>query len=128
MSATPLPSPLLRYLSPLLRYLSPLLDSLTGKGVTNFRNFAFFTSATSGVAMGGKATCPPPPPTSDRTPCEMDADSRRFSCPKKWGLGLQDLLRRFTCTDNMADVLSSYGYEKKRELEFVEGVTLVGSQ
>ena len=58
------------------------------------------------------ATCPPPP-TSDRTPREIDADQRRFSYPKKMGVGLQDLLRRFTCTDATVDVLWSYDYEKR---------------
>ena len=37
------------------------------------------------------ATCPPPP-TSDRTPREIDADQRRFSYPIKMGVSLQDLL------------------------------------
>ena len=63
----------------------------------------------SGVATGGGeasgATCPP---TSDRTSREIDADPRRFSCPKKMGVGFQDLLRRFTCADATADVLWSY--------------------
>ena len=45
------------------------------------------------------------PPTTDRTPCEIDADPRRFSCRKKMGVGLQDLLPRLTCTDATADVL-----------------------
>ena len=41
------------------------------------------------------ATCPPP--TSDRTPREIDADQRRFWYPKKMGVGLQDLfVYRFT--------------------------------
>ena len=66
--------------------------------------------ATEGGASG--ATCPPPP-TSDRTPHEIDADPRRFSCPKKMGVGSQDMLRRFTCTDVTADVLWSYDYEKR---------------
>ena len=48
--------------------------------------------AGSGVAMGGKRGNLPPPPTSDRTPREIDADQRRFSYPKKMGVGLQDLL------------------------------------
>ena len=71
------------------------------------------------------ATCPPPP-TSDRTPREIDEDPRRFSCPKKWEVGLQDLLRSFTCTDATADVLRSCDYEKGGVVEVVEGVTLVG--
>ena len=40
---------------------------------------------------GASGATYPPPPTSDRTPREIDADPRRFSCPKK-GVGLQDLL------------------------------------
>ena len=42
------------------------------------------------------------------------------------GVGLQDLLRSFTCTDATADVLWSYDYEKEGVVEVVEGVTLVG--
>ena len=42
------------------------------------------------------------------------------------GVGLQDLLRRFTCTDATADVLWSYDYEKRGSCGIVEGVTLVG--
>ena len=70
------------------------------------------------------ATCPPPP-TSDRTPCEIDARGD-FRVRKKMGIGLQDLLRRFTCTDATADVLWAYDYEKEGVVEVVEGVTLVG--
>ena len=67
------------------------------------------------------------PPTSDRTPREIDADPRRFLCPKKIGVGLPGLLRSFTCTDAdaTADVLLSYDYEKEGVVEVVEGVTLV---
>ena len=71
------------------------------------------------------ATCPPP--TFDRTPREIDADPRRFSCPKK-GEGLQDLLRRFTCTDATADVFGLTITKKEGVAEVVEGVTLVGPQ
>ena len=83
----------------------------------------------SGVATGGggKRGNLPPPPTSNRTPREIDADPRRFSCPKKMGVGLQNLLRSFTCTDATADVLWSYDHTKKEGVaEVVEGVTLVG--
>ena len=59
---------------------------------------------------GGKLA----PPTSDRTPREIDADPRRSSCPKKMGVGLQDLLRSFTCTDATADVLWSHDKVRKR--------------
>ena len=45
---------------------------------------------------------------------------------EKMGVGLQDLLRSFTCTDATADVLRSYDYEKEGIVEVVEGVTLVG--
>ena len=41
------------------------------------------------------------------------------------GAGLQDLLGSFTCTDETADVLWSYAYEKEGVVEVVEGVTLV---
>ena len=72
---------------------------------------------------GGKRGNSPPPNlrSHDR---EIDADPRRFSCPrKKWEVGLQDLLRRFTCTDAMADVLWSYDYKKKEGVvEVFEGV------
>ena len=51
-----------------------------------------------------------------------------FPLRKKWGVGLQDLLRRFTCTDATADVLWSYDYEKEGVVELGEGVTLVGPQ
>ena len=44
------------------------------------------------------------------------------------GIGLQDLLRRFTCTDAMADVLWSNDYEKEGVVEVVEGDTVVGPQ
>ena len=44
------------------------------------------------------------------------------------GLGLQDLLPRFTCTDARSDVLWSYDHEKGRVVEDVEGTTLVGHQ
>ena len=87
-----------------------------------------FIAVFSGVATGGGKRGNLPPPTSDRTPREIDAEPRRFSCPKKWGVGLQDLLRRFACTDATADVLWSYDYEKEGVVEVVEGVTLVGPQ
>ena len=70
--------------------------------------FIIIMSLNSSVATGGGAsgTTSPPPPTSDRTPSEIDADPRRFSRRKKMGgVGLQDLLPRFTCTDVTADVL-----------------------
>ena len=44
------------------------------------------------------------------------------------GVGLQDLLSRFTCTDATADVLWFYDYEKRGIVEVVEGVTLVLSR
>ena len=68
----------------------------------------------SGVATGGKrGNLPPPPPTSDRTPREIDADPRIF-VSEKMRVGLQDLLRRFNaCTDTTADVLWSHAYEKR---------------
>ena len=44
---------------------------------------------------------------------------------EKMGIGFQDLLRSFTCTDATADVLWSYDYEKEKA-EVVEGVTVVG--
>ena len=47
---------------------------------------------------------------------------------EKMGVGLQDLLQRFTCTDATADVLWSYDYEKEGVIEIVEGVALVGPQ
>ena len=43
------------------------------------------------------------------------------------GVGLQDLRPRFTCTDDTADVLWSYDYEKEGVVKVV-GVTLVGHQ
>ena len=43
----------------------------------------------------------------------------------KMGVGLQDLLSRFTCTDATEDVLWSYDYEKRGVVGVVEGVTLV---
>ena len=69
---------------------------------------------------GGGASGVPCPPTSDRTPREIDADPRRFSCAKKMGVGLQVLLRRFTCTDATADVFWSYDYEKEGVVEVVQ--------
>ena len=45
---------------------------------------------------------------------------------EKRRVGLQDLLRSFTCTDGTADVLWSYDYEKEGVVEVVEGVNLVG--
>ena len=47
---------------------------------------------------------------------------------EKIGVGLQDLLPRFTCTDATADVLWSYNYEKEGVVKVLEGVTLVGPQ
>ena len=47
---------------------------------------------------------------------------------EKNGVGLRDLLPRFTCTDATADVLWSYDYEKEGVVEVVEGVSLVGPQ
>ena len=72
--------------------------------------------------QAGQLAPPGPPPTSDRTPREIDADPRT----EKMGVGLQDLLRSFTRTDATADVLWSYDYEKEEVVEVVEGVTLVG--
>ena len=51
-----------------------------------------------------------------------------FRVRKKMGVGLQDLLRRFTCTDATADVLLSYVTKTEGVVEVVEGVTLVGPQ
>ena len=42
------------------------------------------------------------------------------------GVGFQELLPGFTCTEVTADVLWSYDYEKEGVVEVVEGVTLVG--
>ena len=67
----------------------------------------------SGVATGGKRGNLPPPPTSERTTREVDADPRRFSRPKKNEVGLQELLQSFIFTDAKADVLWSYDYEKR---------------
>ena len=64
-----------------------------------------------GGGGGNGATCPPP--TSDWTPLEINAGPRRFSCRKKWGVGLQDFFQRFTCIDATANVLWSYDYEKR---------------
>ena len=47
---------------------------------------------------------------------------------EKNGVGLQDSLRRFTCTDATADVLWSYDFEKEGVVGVGEGVTLVGPQ
>ena len=47
---------------------------------------------------------------------------------KKMGVGLQDLLSRFTCTDDTADVLWSDDYKKEGVAEIVGGVTLVDPQ
>ena len=44
------------------------------------------------------------------------------------GVGLQDLLPRFTCTDATADVLCLTITKKEGVVEYVEGVTLAGSQ
>ena len=44
------------------------------------------------------------------------------------GVGLQGLLRCFTCTDVTAEVHFSYDYEKEGVVEVIEGVTLVGPQ
>ena len=68
------------------------------------------------------------PPTSDRTPREIDADPGRFSCRKKMGVGLQDLLPGFTCTDGTENVLWSYDYETRGVVKAVEEVTLVRPQ
>ena len=46
------------------------------------------SSKFSGVATGGKWGNLPPPPTSDRTPREIDADPRRFLCQEKFGVGI----------------------------------------
>ena len=45
---------------------------------------------------------------------------------RKNGVGFQDLLRSFTCTDATADVLWSYDYEKEGVVEVVEGVRYSG--
>ena len=45
---------------------------------------------------------------------------------EKNGVGLQGLLRSFTCTDATVDVLWSCDYEEEGVVEVVEGVTLVG--
>ena len=47
---------------------------------------------------------------------------------EKRGVCLQDLLRRFTCTDATSDVLWCYDYEKEGVVEVVEGVNLVDPQ
>ena len=73
-----------------------------------------------GGGASGAICSPPHTHTSDRTPREIDADPRRFSCRKKMGVGLQGLLPRFTCTDATADVLWSYDYEKEGVVEVVE--------
>ena len=54
---------------------------------------------------GGGQTGQLVPSTSDRTPREIDADPRRFSCRKNGDrlVGLEALLPRFTCTDAEAD-------------------------
>ena len=73
------------------------------------------------------ATCPlPPPPTSDRTSREIDADQRRFSYPKKWGLVYRicsDVLHAPTLRWTFFGLTIT---KKEGVVEVVEGVTLVG--
>ena len=85
----------------------------------------------SGVATGGGASgatnCPP---TSDRTPREIDADPRRFSCSKKMG----DRFTGFAPTFYMhrryggRSLVLRLGTKKEGVVEVVEGVTLLGPQ
>ena len=84
--------------------------------------------AGSGVATGGKRGNLPPPPTSDRTPREIDADQRRFSYPKKWGLVYRicsDVLHAPTLRWTFFGLTIT---KKEGVVEVVEGVTLVGLQ
>ena len=54
----------------------------------------------------------------------------RFSCRKKWGgVGLQDLLPRFACTDAIRRTFFGITITKKEGVvEVAEGVILVGPQ
>ena len=70
------------------------------------------------------ATCPPPQPPIGHPVRSMQI--RGDFRVRKNGVGLQGLLRSFTCTDATADVLWSYDYEKEGVVEVVEGVALVG--
>ena len=45
---------------------------------------------------------------------------------EKMGIGLRDLLPRFTCIDATAEVLWSYDYEKEGVVEVVERVRYFG--
>ena len=74
--------------------------------------------AGSGVATGGKrSNLPPPPPPQIGHPVRSMQIRGDFRIRKKMGVGLQDLLRRFTCTDATVDVLWSYYYEKRGSCE-----------
>ena len=66
-------------------------------------------SPRGGGASG--ATYPPPQPPIGHPVRSMQI--RGDFRVRKNGVGLQDLLRRFTCTDATADVLWSYDYEKR---------------
>ena len=65
---------------------------------------------------GGASGAICPPPTSDRTPCEIDADPRRFSCRKKMGVGTRytRFAPIFYKHRRYGRLLWHYDYEKRR--------------
>ena len=88
--------------------------------------------AGSGVATGGKrGNLPPPPPTSDRTPREIDADCRSeeiFVSEKNggWFTGFAPTFYMHRRYGGRSLVLRLR--KKEGVVEVVEGVTLVGLQ
>ena len=83
-------------------------------------------SGCSGVASGGQAGQLVPNLRSD-TPWDRCRSEEIFMSEKN-GVGLQDLLPRFTWTDATADFLWSYDYEEEGVVKVVEWVTLIGPQ
>ena len=85
---------------------------IVGAGPYLLQKFWSWRAVASPRGASG-ATCPPPPPNlrSD-TPWDR-CRSEEIFVSEKMGVGLQDLLRRFTCTDATVDVLWSYDYEKR---------------
>ena len=67
---------------------------------------------------GKRGNLPPPQPPIGHPVRSMQI--RGDFRVRKNGVGLQDLLRRFTCTDATADVLWSYDYEKEGVVAWVE--------
>ena len=91
----------------LVNYVKPLFPVLKSH---YHHHHVLYRSVASPRGQAGQLA--PPPNLRPDTPWDR-CRSEEILVSEKVGVGLQNLLRRFICTDVTADVLWSYDYEKR---------------